>query len=894
MIEIDNKTTQVVYFPKTMKSTGPYTLKIHSELSQKDWRFDNLLDQANLNDYYKFTVDFTEVDDGEFNYSVSKDDDVFDTGLIRIGIGQASVRGYDTPNEIIQYDMYGAPTERYQHKSISATSNGTYNVLPDEDYVALSEVDIYVNVPSDSGASYESGYTEGYASGYTEGSEDGYGSGYTSGKTDGIAEQKAKLVATSFTENRTYTRADGWNSVSVNVPQTGHTDEELQQAYASGQTYQKSLLVSTAVTSNGTYSRPDGYSSISVNVAQTGHTDQELLDAFNSGYTNGKAEGYNSGWTNGYNSGKTDGYDSGWTNGYNSGWTDGYISGYTDGSGQTPSTAATALTISVPSSITGTGKVNVTAEPSTAVLDLVYTSSDNTIATVDSNGNITVLSAGTVNICATDSISGLYDCDTVTVEPYSGLNIPFTVEVISAGTILWVANANATPLSIEYQKNNGEWTSITSSTAGTQISVVEGDVVRFRGNNLTYSPNNTSPDNIPKYSNHFLMQTGKYALRGNIMSLIDSTNFANLTTLSSSCTFYGLFNTSNGLVDASQLLLPATNLHYYCYQNMFADCSYLEAAPAILPATTLSAACYYNMFAGCTRLTTAPKLPATTLAGECYAGMFAGCTSLTTAPELPATTLAYECYEGMFSGCTSLTVVPDLSATTLANNCCDRMFQGCTSLTTAPALPATTLADECYNNMFYKCTSLTTPPALPAETLAQGCYSYMFRGCTSLTTAPALPATTLATECYFHMFDGCTSLTTVQSALPATTLAQNCYGNMFYGCTSLTTAPELPGTTLAASCYNAMFRGCTSLTTAPELPAPILAYDSYAYMFNGCSSLNYIKCLAIDKSAIACTTVWVAGVSSTGTFVKDPNISESTWTRGVSGIPTGWTVVDAQ
>ena len=271
--------------------------------------------------------------------------------------------------------------------------------------------------------------------------------------------------------------------------------------------------------------------------------------------------------------------------------------------------------------------------------------------------------------------------------------------------------------------------------------------------------------------------------------------------------------------------------------------------------------------------------------------MFEGCTSLTTTPELPATTLANSCYSGMFQRCTSLTTAPALLVTTLATSCYADMFNGCTSLTTAPELPATTLVDYCYSGMFNGCTSLTTAPELPATTLVDYCYNSMFYGCTSLTTAPALPATRLADSCYWGMFNGCTSLTTAPE-LPATTLANYCYKNMFFGCTSLTTAPELPATTLVDYCYNSMFYGCTSLTTAPELPATTLAKWCYTYMFNGCSSLNYIKCLAIDISVTNCTNSWVLRVASTGTFVKAANMTG--WTTGANGIPTNWTVEDAQ
>lgn len=177
--------------------------------------------------------------------------------------------------------------------------------------------------------------------------------------------------------------------------------------------------------------------------------------------------------------------------------------------------------------------------------------------------------------------------------------------------------------------------------------------------------------------------------------------------------------------------------------------------------------------------------------------------------------------------------------------------------------------------------------SLPATTLESGCYGYMFYGCTSLTVAPELPATTLANSCYYSMFQGCTSLTTAPE-LPATTLAEACYDSMFYNCTSLTSAPELSATTLAQYCYASMFQGCTSLTTAHELPATTLANYCYCNMFRGCKSLNSITCLATDISATNCTVNWVSGVASSGTFVKNANMSS--WTTDVNGIPTGWTV----
>ncbi|MBP5402017.1 MAG: hypothetical protein J6Y36_02540 [Treponema sp.] len=201
-------------------------------------------------------------------------------------------------------------------------------------------------------------------------------------------------------------------------------------------------------------------------------------------------------------------------------------------------------------------------------------------------------------------------------------------------------------------------------------------------------------------------------------------------------------------------------------------------------------------------------------------------------------------------------------------------------------LPATTLANDCYCDMFYSCTSLTQAPALPAKALADACYYGMFYGCTSLTQAPALPATTLADSCYMGMFYNCSSLTQAP-VLPAKALAFSCYASMFYGCTSLTQAPVLPTTTLAGYCYAGMFYGCTSLTQAPALPATTLANSCYYKMFHVCTSLNKVTCLATDLSAPNCTTEWLSGVASSGTFTK---ASGADWSSGESGIPSGWTI----
>lgn len=101
----------------------------------------------------------------------------------------------------------------------------------------------------------------------------------------------------------------------------------------------------------------------------------------------------------------------------------------------------------------------------------------------------------------------------------------------------------------------------------------------------------------------------------------------------------------------------------------------------------------------------------------------------------------------------------------------------------------------------------------------------------------------------------------------------------------------LPATTLDSSCYMRMFQGCESLTTAPELPATTLAQHCYYCMFLRCTSLSNITMLATDIYANNCLYNWVDGVSSSGTFVKHPNMTSLR--TGNNGIPNGWTVEDA-
>lgn len=220
----------------------------------------------------------------------------------------------------------------------------------------------------------------------------------------------------------------------------------------------------------------------------------------------------------------------------------------------------------------------------------------------------------------------------------------------------------------------------------------------------------------------FSGSTASFDVEGNIMSLIYGDDFSGETSMeytytymeydvetgepietegSMGCDFSIMFYSTN-VVNAENLILPATEMTSNGYQQMFQGCTSLATAPQ-LPATSLTIWCYYAMFRGCTSLTNAPSaLPATNLSGQCYGSMFEGCTSLVTVPfTLSASTVNSDAYQSMFKGCTSLTTAPDILATTMQTNACHYMFSGCTSLNYIKAMFTTTPSNSYTNNWVY-------------------------------------------------------------------------------------------------------------------------------------------------------------------------------------------------
>lgn len=251
----------------------------------------------------------------------------------------------------------------------------------------------------------------------------------------------------------------------------------------------------------------------------------------------------------------------------------------------------------------------------------------------------TAINNGELNKPYVAIVSGNLDYNTVENQPdYS--QIPLTFEILSDGNISWLSKFNV-DVTIEYSKNGGAWTSITSSnsgggddssssspdssgsggggTTGTLIPVVTGDIVQFRGTdhlngNATFQ---TTTAQINVYGNINSLITTGYAT--NPESVVLSTNeYSSLFAVGDGDSFPAV-----NVISAENLVLPSTTLAAWCYDCMFYGCSSLTTAPT-LPATTLTEACYVNMFEGCSNLNYIKCLATDISASNCTANWASG------------------------------------------------------------------------------------------------------------------------------------------------------------------------------------------------------------------------------------------------------------------------------
>lgn len=233
-------------------------------------------------------------------------------------------------------------------------------------------------------------------------------------------------------------------------------------------------------------------------------------------------------------------------------------------------------------------------------------------------------------------IAPLVSCKGKTPVKDDGNPLCFTCLSASGGTLFFVhENIDDEPFDLQYSYDKKTWRDVDTTQMVYPFVLNSNESVYFRGDNPTgfSTASVNGGGQVGRYS-CFEVVDGDMKVSGNVMSLIQATKFDNLLEIPCDNCFYGLFSlrftssnsriiTYGGIVDASELLLPATTLTKYCYSHMFQYNVNLKKAPQ-LPATQLTESCYERMFYECEALNVAPDLLADNngLALNCYGEMF--------------------------------------------------------------------------------------------------------------------------------------------------------------------------------------------------------------------------------------------------------------------------------
>lgn len=187
---------------------------------------------------------------------------------------------------------------------------------------------------------------------------------------------------------------------------------------------------------------------------------------------------------------------------------------------------------------------------------------------------------------------------------------------------------------LEYSLDGASWNSYDVQNAE-EVDVLPGSAIYLRGTNNTIFAYSDGTFITAWYSVHF---TKTYSVGGNIITLLDKTNYSTINTISGNAGFSYFFRNETNLADASNLnfgsvtSLPDGDTFGGTYGSL------------------------YGMFQGCTNLVSVPDVTNITSCGKtAMANMFSGCTSLEVGIDLSQLTSAalWSCI-GMYSNCSNL------------------------------------------------------------------------------------------------------------------------------------------------------------------------------------------------------------------------------------------------
>jgi len=606
------------------------------------------------------------------------------------------------------------PTFSTQEKTVTITENGVTAVTPDANYDGLSSVEITTNI--DTSAYYDEGHSAG------------------------VAEQKAKLTSTTFTENGVFTREDGWNQVEVDI------EPRLQS---------KTVIPNTIpieVTADDDY---DGLNKVTVNSVTAGIDDNIQPENIIEGVSILGVSGTNAG--------------------YQAGWDEGYAQGQSE--------CPTFETAALQETITENGTYNFDPSDYQGSQYDGFDSASITVAVPEPSSidlKETITANGTYEFDPTQSDADFYGSASITV------NVPTSVTTLQAKTAdPSTAQQIITPDQGYDALSQVTIAGVTASIdaniqpenilSGVTILGVEGtDEGYTAGYDAGYAQGQAEcgggDDPHTGYVEETITENGTYTYtpsdyQGEQFDYFDGVSITvNVPSSGGGCVDWESMGwTCEDVASVginSDVAITANLLENYTPED---DSTYWSYKPAMVYAPKVDITETINssvgFFQGCVNLVYAPDLQFRTINPSSEAtsySLFGGCISLRRASVDLANASgggdvgsAYQ----MFYGCKNLKNVTLTNTDSLQN--CMQMFQNCSTLQTAPTFNTANVTD--FRDMFKGCALLSTVPAY--NTSKATTMTSMFQSCVNLTAIPQFDYSNV--EGMDYMFYDCTGITSL-------------------------------------------------------------------------------------------------------------------------------------
>ena len=308
------------------------------------------------------------------------------------------------------------------------------------------------------------------------------------------------------------------------------------------------------------------------------------------------------------------------------------------------------------------------------------------------------------------------------------------------------------------------------------------------------------------YSNG--VNSGWYAQRKSITTVVFDDNFANCTSITSTA--------------------------YW-----FVECNNLTTITGIGNLRTDNVTDMREMFYYCSNLTNLDVSHFNTQNVTNMTGMFNNCSSLTSLDVTNFNTQNVTNMTGMFYNCNSLTSLDVTKFDTKNVTGMATMFSSCNSLTSLDLTNFDTQNVTKMNDMFRYCSSLTSLDVTNFNTRNVSHMDWMFAGCRSLTSLDVTNFNTQNVIYMNSMFAGCISLTSLDLSNFNTQHVIN-MDDMFWDCNSLTSLDLSNFITRNVNDMSGMFRNCSGLTRLDISSFYTRNLTQTSNMFSGCSSLAKI------------------------------------------------------